>query len=53
MTVEQKQEIMLTEDFRRFFDKASRVIERALAEDDTGTDIFVDYKGENLDTLGG
>ncbi|OQV23900.1 Cytoplasmic dynein 1 intermediate chain 2 [Hypsibius exemplaris] len=53
VTLEQKQEIMFSEDFRKFFDKASRVIERALAEDDRGIDIFVDYKGENLESLEG
>ncbi|XP_055342973.1 cytoplasmic dynein 1 intermediate chain 2-like isoform X2 [Paramacrobiotus metropolitanus] len=51
LTAEQKQEMMLSEDFRRFFDKTARIVERSLAEDDRGIDIFKDYKGEDLDTL--
>lgn len=44
---------MLSEEFKKFFDKASRIVERALAEDDKGIDIFVDYKGENLESIEG
>lgn len=33
---------MLREDFHQFFDRASRIIERALCED---IDILVDYTG--------
>ncbi len=34
--------IVLSEEFQKFFDKTSRFVERALAED---ADIFVDYTG--------
>ncbi|XP_063843086.1 cytoplasmic dynein 1 intermediate chain-like isoform X8 [Scylla paramamosain] len=37
---EEKQTVMMTEEFHGFFDRTSRIIERALAED---TNIFVDY----------
>ena len=33
---EEKQMILMTEDFQRFFDQSSRIIERALSEDYTG-----------------
>nr|CAG4647794.1 EOG090X03UT [Moina brachiata]SVE92931.1 EOG090X03UT [Moina brachiata] len=39
---EEKQMILLSEDFNRFFDQSSRIIERALGEQ---SDIFVDYTG--------
>lgn len=39
---EEKQMILLSEDFHRFFDQSSRIIERALGEQ---SDIFVDYTG--------
>ncbi len=42
MTDEEKQMILMTEEFQRFFDQSSRVIERALSEQ---VDIFVDYTG--------
>ncbi|KAG7156489.1 Cytoplasmic dynein 1 intermediate chain 2-like 1 [Homarus americanus] len=37
---EEKQMLMMTEEFHSFFDRSTRVMERALAED---TNIFVDY----------
>lgn len=37
---EEKQMLMMTEEFHGFFDRSSRIIERALAED---TNLFVDY----------
>ena len=40
MSDEEKQTVMMTEEFHGFFDRTSRIIERALAED---TNIFVDY----------
>lgn len=42
LTDEEKQMILMTEEFQRFFDQSSRVIERALSEQ---VDIFVDYTG--------
>lgn len=42
LSEEEKQQIMLSEDFQTFFMKASRLIERALCEE---VDIFVDYTG--------
>lgn len=42
LSEEEKKQIMLREDFHQFFDRASRVIERALCED---IDILVDYTG--------
>jgi len=39
---EEKQMILMTEDFQRFFDQSSRIIERALSEH---VDLFVDYSG--------
>ncbi|XP_070537114.1 cytoplasmic dynein 1 intermediate chain 2-like isoform X2 [Ptychodera flava] len=42
LTEEEKQHIVGSEDFLKFFDRSSRVIERALCED---IDIFTDYAG--------
>lgn len=39
---EEKQMILMTEDFQKFFDQSSRIIERALSEQ---VDIFADYTG--------
>lgn len=39
---EEKQMILMTEDFQRFFDQSTRIIERALSEH---VDFFVDYTG--------
>ena len=36
--------IMMTEEFHCFFDRTTRVVERALAED---TDLFVDYSHDH------
>uniref|UniRef100_A0A1I8GC58 WD_REPEATS_REGION domain-containing protein n=1 Tax=Macrostomum lignano TaxID=282301 RepID=A0A1I8GC58_9PLAT len=44
---EERQQILLSESFVRFFDKTARVMERALAED---VDIFIDYSGGSGDT---
>jgi len=41
---EEKQMLMMTEDFHQFFDHASRIVERALCED---TDIYVDYSHDH------
>ncbi|KAL0268610.1 UNVERIFIED_CONTAM: hypothetical protein PYX00_010474 [Menopon gallinae] len=48
LSEEEKQMIMLTEDFQRFIDRSGRIIERALAE---SSDIYTDYTGllENED----
>ncbi|GIY07063.1 cytoplasmic dynein 1 intermediate chain 1 [Caerostris extrusa] len=42
LSEEEKKQIMLREDFHQFFDRASRIIERALYED---LDILIDYTG--------
>lgn len=42
LSEEEKKMIILSDEFHKFFDKTSRYVERALAED---TDIFVDYAG--------
>nr|CAG4643115.1 EOG090X03UT [Ilyocryptus agilis] len=52
---EEKQMILLTEDFQRFFDQSTRIVERALSEQ---VDLFVDYTGasesdNNLDDRSG
>lgn len=44
---EERQQILLSDSFVRFFDKTARVMERALAED---VDIFIDYSGGSGDT---
>lgn len=40
LSEEEKQMLMMTEEFHCFFDRTTRVMERALAQD---TNIFVDY----------
>ena len=42
LSEEEKQMILMTENFQDFFDKSSRIIERALSEQ---VDLFVDYTG--------
>lgn len=44
LSEEEKQMLMMSEDFHQFFDHASRIVERALAED---TDVFVDYSHDH------
>lgn len=48
LSEEEKQMVMLTEDFQRFVDRSGRIMERALAET---ADIYADYTGmlENED----
>ena len=43
LSEEEKQQIMMTEEYKKFLDRTSRVMERALTQD---IDIFVDYTGE-------
>ncbi|VDN39182.1 unnamed protein product [Dibothriocephalus latus] len=43
MTEEQKQQMLLSEGFKSFFDRSARIIERALCESE---DVFLDYSGE-------
>lgn len=40
LTEEQKQQILLSEGFRSFFDRSARIVERALCEKDQ---FFQDY----------
>nr|CAG4644687.1 EOG090X03UT [Leptodora kindtii] len=42
LSEEQKQMIVLSEEFQRFFDQSTRIVERALSEH---VDLFVDYTG--------
>ncbi len=42
LTEEQKQQMLLSEGFRHFFDKSSRIVERALCDTDR---IFQEYTG--------
>jgi len=42
LSEEEKQMIILSEDFQRFIDRAGRIVERALSET---ADIYVDYTG--------
>ena len=41
LSEEEKMKIIMSEEFSTFFDKTTRIVERALGE--TGADIFVDY----------
>ena len=45
LSEEEKQVLMMSDDFHKFFDHASRVVERALAEE---ANVFVDYTGMAL-----
>jgi len=45
LTEDQKQQMLLSEGFRTFFDRSTRIIERALCEEDS---IFMDYLGTDL-----
>lgn len=45
----EKQDILLSEDFHKFFNKTSRIIERALEEE---IDFLVDYTGAGEDGEG-
>lgn len=42
LSEEEKQMIILSEDFQRFLDRSSRIVERALGE---SVDIYTDYTG--------
>jgi len=42
LSEEEKQMIILSEDFQRFLDRTSRIVERALGE---SVDIYTDYAG--------
>ncbi|XP_076437427.1 cytoplasmic dynein 1 intermediate chain 2-like isoform X2 [Babylonia areolata] len=44
LSEEEKQQIMMSEDFQKFFGTSARIMERALAEE---VDIFVDYSGKD------
>ncbi|XP_063227711.1 cytoplasmic dynein 1 intermediate chain isoform X22 [Bacillus rossius redtenbacheri] len=44
LSEEEKQMIILSEEFQRFFDRATRIMERALSE---SVDIYTDYTGVN------
>ncbi|KAF2363725.1 WD40 repeat [Trinorchestia longiramus] len=46
----EKQVIMMTSEFHQFFDRATRLVERALAED---VDIFLDYSHDQDEETGG
>lgn len=42
LSEEEKQMIILSEDFQKFIDRSGRIIERALCEN---VDIYADYSG--------
>lgn len=42
LSEEEKQMVILSEDFQRFIDRAGRLVERALCE---SVDIYTDYAG--------
>lgn len=42
LSEEEKKQILMTEEFQTFFNKTTRIVERALDEE---IDIFVDYAG--------
>merc|ERR1712013_573650 len=42
LSEEEKQVIMMGDNFQKFFDRATRIVERALSED---INVFVDYAG--------
>lgn len=44
LTEEEKKQILLSDEFQRFFNRASRVMERALIQNESA-DIFIDYTG--------
>jgi len=46
LSEEEKQQIFMTDEYKRFLDRSSRLMERALTQD---VDIFVDYTGELSD----
>lgn len=46
LSEEEKQQVMMTEEFKRFIDRTSRIMERAVTQE---VDIFVDYTGEHQD----
>lgn len=50
LTEEEKKQILLSDEFQRFFNRASRIMERALIQNESA-DIFIDYTGakEELD----
>lgn len=50
LSEEEKQMLMLTEEFHQFFDRTTRIVERVLGED---RNIFVDYSHDHEDEEGG
>ena len=42
LSEEEKEMVMLSEEFKRFIDRSSRIVERALGET---VDIYTDYTG--------
>lgn len=51
LSEEEKKQIMMSEEFHSFFDRTTRILERALTEE--VTDIFMDYTGRDADDLEG
>lgn len=48
LTEDEKKQILLSDKFQKFFNRASRVMERALFQNESA-DIFIDYTGEKED----
>lgn len=51
LTEEEKKQILLSTEFQRFFNRASRIMERALYANESA-DIFIDYTGAKEDRDG-
>lgn len=49
LSEEEKQQIMMKDDYKKFLDRSARLMERALTQD---IDIFVDYTGEHQEMEG-
>lgn len=48
LSEEEKKQILMSDDFHTFFNKTTRIVERALDED---IDIFVDYAGRESEDM--
>ena len=46
LSQEEKEAIMMSDDFHKFFDRTTRLMERAMCEDHQS--LFVDYTGRKL-----
>ena len=49
LSQEEKEAIMMSDDFHKFFDRTTRLMERAMCEDHQS--LFVDYTGRKKDFI--